>query len=150
MAKKFHIFIRNTFLQDILNGKFDSIEEARQFYSTNIYDKYEKNVRDNSKNSNAFKNLMNTYDDVRKIFIKPYIPSGPIDQTDEESTDQEGQVLKILTPKQMITRLPILLTQLKAGNNFEKLKNEIRQLVYSLYRSKNMSKKIYSNLVSTI
>ena len=107
-------------------------------------------MRDNSKNSNAFKNLMNTYDDVRKIFIKPYIPSGPIDQTDEESTDQEGQVLKILTPKQMITRLPILLTQLKAGNNFEKLKNEIRQLVYSLYRSKNMSKKIYSNLVSTI
>ena len=44
---------------------------------------------------------------------------------------QEGQGLKILAPKQMITRLPILLAQLKAGKNSEKLKNVIRQLVYS-------------------
>ena len=55
---------------------------------------------------------------------------------------QQGQGLKILTPKQMITRLPILLAQLKAGNNSQKLKNEIRQIVYSLYRSKNLSKKV--------
>ena len=47
---------------------------------------------------------------------------------------QEGQGLKILTPKQMITRLPILLAQLKAGNNSEKLKNEMRQLLHSLHR----------------
>ena len=46
----------------------------------------------------------------------------------------EGKVLKILTPDQMLNRLPITLTQLKAGNNSEKLKNEIRQLLYSLYR----------------
>ena len=46
--------------------------------------------------------------------------------------------LKILTPNQMLSRLPITLTQLKAGNNSEKLKNEIRQLLYSLYRSKNL------------
>ena len=51
---------------------------------------------------------------------------------------QKGQGLKILTPKQMITRLPILLAQLKAENNSEKLKNEIRQIVYSLYRSNNI------------
>ena len=50
----------------------------------------------------------------------------------------------------MITRLPILLAQLKAGNNSEKLKNEIRQLLYSLYRSKNLSKTIYNNLMNTI
>ena len=48
--------------------------------------------------------------------------------------ESEGQGLKILTPKQMITRLPILLAQIQRGNNSEKLKNEIRQLVYSLYR----------------
>ena len=47
---------------------------------------------------------------------------------------QEGSGLKILTPNQMLSRLPISLTQLKAGNNSEKLKNEIRQLLYSLYR----------------
>ena len=48
--------------------------------------------------------------------------------------DQSGQGLKILTPNQMLSRLPITLAQLKAGNNSEKLKNEIRQLLYSLYR----------------
>ena len=50
---------------------------------------------------------------------------------------QQGQGLKILTPQQMITRLPILLAQLTAGSNSQKLKKEIRQIVYSLYRSKN-------------
>ena len=68
----------------------------------------------------------------------------------EESAEQQGQGLKIFTPKQMITRLPILLAQLKAGNNSEKVKNEIRQIVYSLYRSKNLSKKIYKNLINTV
>ena len=48
--------------------------------------------------------------------------------------------LKILTPNQMLSRLPISLAQLKAGNNSEKLKNEIRQLLYSLYRSKKPTK----------
>ena len=50
--------------------------------------------------------------------------------------NQEGEGLKILTPNQMLSRLPITLAQLKAGNNSEKLKNEIRQLLYPLYRSK--------------
>ena len=52
--------------------------------------------------------------------------------------DQSGQGLKILTRNQMLSRLPISLAQLKAGNNSEKLKNEIRQLLYSLYISKNL------------
>ena len=60
---------------------------------------------------------------------------------------QEGQGIKILTPKQMLSRLPISLAQLKAGNNSEKLKNEIRQLLYSLCRSKNMTKEVYNNLI---
>ena len=47
---------------------------------------------------------------------------------------QEGERLKILNPQQMITRLHILLAQLKARNNSQKLKNEIRQLLYHLYR----------------
>ena len=64
--------------------------------------------------------------------------------------NQEGQGLKILTPDQMLSRLPITLAQLKAGNNSEKLKNEIRQLLYSLYRSKKLTKTIYNNLINTI
>ena len=51
---------------------------------------------------------------------------------------QQGQGLKILTPNQMLSRLPISLAQLKAGNDSGKLKNELRQLLYSLYRSKNL------------
>ena len=63
---------------------------------------------------------------------------------------QEGKGLKILTPDQMLSRLPITLAQLKAGNNSEKLKNEIRQLLYSLYRSKKLTKQLYKSLVDII
>ena len=62
----------------------------------------------------------------------------------------EGKGLKILTPNQMLSRLPITLAQLKAGNNSEKLKNEIRQLLYSLYRSKKLTKNVYKILVNII
>ena len=63
---------------------------------------------------------------------------------------QEGQGIKILTPSQMLSRLPISLAQLEAGNNSEKLKNEIRQLLYSLYCSKNITKQVYNNLMKPI
>ena len=73
-----------------------------------------------------------------------------LESEEEAEKRQQEQGLKILTPKQMINRLPILLAQSKAGNNSQKLINEIRQIVYSLYRSKNLSKTIYNNLISTI
>ena len=50
----------------------------------------------------------------------------------------------------MLSRLPISLAQLEVGNNSNKLKNEIRQLLYSLYRSKNMTKQVYNNLIKHI
>ena len=61
-----------------------------------------------------------------------------------------GSGLKILIPQQMLARLPILLAQIKAGNNSRELKNEIRQLLYSLYRSKKISKTVFKNLNATI
>ena len=63
---------------------------------------------------------------------------------------QEGTGLKILTPNQMLKRLPIALAQVKAGNNSESLLNEIRQIVYSLYRSKAITKKVYNNIINSI
>ena len=63
----------------------------------------------------------------------------------EQQQSEKG--LKILTQQQVLSRLPITLAQLKAANNSEKLKNEIRQLLYSLYRSKNVTKQVYNNLV---
>ena len=62
------------------------------------------------------------------------------EESAEQRRNQQGKGLKILTPNQMLSRLPISLAQLKAGNNSEKLKNEIRQLLYSLYRSKKTYK----------
>ena len=53
---------------------------------------------------------------------------------------QQDLGLKILTTNQILSRLLISLAQLKAGNNSEKLKNEIRQILYSLYRSKKLTK----------
>ena len=64
--------------------------------------------------------------------------------------DQSGQGLKILTPNQMPSRLPISLAHLKAGNNSEKLKNEIRQILYSLYTSKKLTKQLSKSLIDII
>ena len=69
---------------------------------------------------------------------------------DLNNEKQLGLGLKILTPNQMLSKLPISLAQLKAGNNSEKRKNEIRQLLYSLYCSKNMTKQVYINLIKHI
>ena len=67
-----------------------------------------------------------------------------------DAKQNEGKRLKILTPKQMIQRLPIALGQVKAGNNSENLLNEIRQIVYSLYQSKEITKKVCNNLIRSL
>ena len=58
--------------------------------------------------------------------------------------------LKILVPKQMLQRLPIALAQVKPGNNSEILLNQIRQIIYSLYQSKEITKKVYNNLMQSL
>ena len=65
-------------------------------------------------------------------------------------TSKKGEGLKILTSKQMLNRLPILLAQIQARNNSKSLKNEIRQILYSLYRSKVLTKTVYNNLIKSI
>ena len=84
--------------------------------------------------------LLEIFNYLRKMF------NGP---TGEESASR-GEGLNVLTPNQMLSRLPISLAQLKAGNNSEKLKNEIRQILYSLYRSKKLTKNVYKSLVNII
>ena len=68
----------------------------------------------------------------------------------EDFYGQPGGGLKILTPDQMLNKLPITLTQLKVGNNSEKLKNEIRQLLHSFYRLKELTKQLYKSLIDII
>ena len=83
-------------------------------------------------------------DDRRKSVIEA------ISRLADKEEPEEGHGLKIMTPNQLITRLPILLAQKQSGNNSQKLNNEIRQINYSLYRSKNLSKTVYNNLINNI
>ena len=69
---------------------------------------------------------------------------------ESEESGTKGKGLNILTPNQMLSRLTISLAQLNAGNNSEKLKNEIGQLLYSLYRSKKLTKQLYKSLTDII
>ena len=63
---------------------------------------------------------------------------------------KQGKGLEILTPKQMLQRLPVTLAQIKAGNNSESLLNEIMQIVYSLYQSKEITKQVYNKIIKSI
>ena len=67
-----------------------------------------------------------------------------------KQNENKGEGLKKLTPKQMIRRIPIALAQVQAGNNSENSLNEIRQIIYSLYQSNEITKKVYSNLMKSL
>ena len=71
-------------------------------------------------------------------------------ESEESAVQRRNQSGQGLIPNQMLSRLPIALAQLKAGNNSQKLKNEIRQLLYSLYRSEKLTKDIYNHLINAI
>ena len=97
------------------------------------------------------KNEIENMDDEEKEIEKPNEIVNIVEEILEFNKQKpEGKRLKILTPDQMLSRLPSTLAQLKAGNNFEKLKNKIRQILYSLYQSKNLTKKIYNHLINVI
>ena len=83
-------------------------------------------------------------DDRRKSVIEA------VSRLGDKEEPEIGKGLKIMTPSQLITRLPILLAQKQAGNTSQKLNNEIRQIIYSLYRSKNLSKTLYNHLINSV
>ena len=102
------------FLEDIVDKKFNNAEEARIWYLNNIYDQ-EKKIG-NKTNCNI--DMLNLYDSIRNIFVASKHDKTNDKQPDttdmseletEVSTEQEGQRLKILTPQQMLTRLPLSL-----------------------------------------
>ena len=94
-------------------------------------------------------NFLNKMNDINKN-SKPDKIVKIVEDILRFNKQKQGQGIKILTLNQMLSRLPISVAQLKAGNNSKKLKNEIRQLLYSLYRSKNMTKQVYNNLMKLI
>ena len=121
------------------------------------------NKTNDTEKNNKLVNLINSglkdiKEDIKKIYeveIENEDPESIVKIVEKilkfnKQNQQKEQGIKILTPNQMLNRLPIALDQLQAGNNSKKLKNEIRQLLYSLYRSKNMTKQVYNNLMNYI
>ena len=99
-----------------------------------------RNKKDASKNFKDLKN--NVKSDKLKDIVKEL--EHAIFGYDYESEELSGSGLKILTNKQILSCLPILLAQIQAGNNSTKLKNEIRQILYSLYMLKVLTKTLYN------
>ena len=97
-------------------------------------------------------NLEKFYNSREEVinFFREYIEMLSDANYDARKNETEEKGLKILTPKQRFQRLPIALAQVKAGNNSESLLNEIRQIVYSLYQSKQITKKVYNNIIKSI
>ena len=108
---------------------------------------YPKSRSEQQQNSiDNIENLYNSRQEVVKMF-NDYVRNMSRNIYDSK---QEGTELKILTPKQMLQRLPIALAQIKASNNSQSLFNEIRQIVYALYQSKETTKKVYNNILKSI
>ena len=99
---------------------------------------YDKNLFDTSLHCNDENN-----GDSDKFVVMP-----PLESDEEEV--KEGKRLKILAPDKLLTRLSILLAQIKAGNNSYKLKNEIRPILYLLYQHNKITKKVYNNLMKSL
>ena len=117
-----------------------------------------KNTEENIELVNKIKSgLSDLKDEIKQMsegeieIRKPYEIIDVVEKIlDFNRQEVQGQGLKILTPNQMLRRLLISLAQLKAGNNLQELKNETKRLLYSLYRSKKISKTIYKYLISNI
>ena len=97
-------------------------------------------------------NLEKFYNSREEVinFFRDYIEMLSDANYDAKQNETKGTGLKILTPKQMLQRLPIALAQVKAGNNSESLLNEIRQILYSLYQSKQITKRVYNDIIESV
>ena len=105
--------------------------------------------RKSQTNLDVIKNVDNLYNS-RQAAINFFIEYTERVSEAKFRSKHKGTGLKILTPNQMLKRLPIALAQIKTGNNSESLLNEIRQIVYSLYRSKEITKKVCNNIIKSI
>ena len=123
----------------------------KSVYKTNDIKKNSKLVNVIQSGLNDSKNKIENMREEEKEIEKPSEIIDIVEKILEfNKQNQQGQGLKILTPDQMLSRLPITLAQLKAGNNSQKLKNEIRQILYSFYRSKKLTKAICNHLINAI
>ena len=140
-----------TLLNNIKKGEISMEKAIKQQYN---FHKYLNLIPIGNKNDNPKRTLANIIvfynaKDNAIQFIQDY-GRMILEAKEQALVEQCGKGFKILTPNQMLKRLPIALAQIKAGNNSESLLNEIRQIVYSLYRSKEITKKVYNNIINSI
>ena len=122
-------------------SKFD--EEYNKFVDNFVKFKYYKSENESGSVSPNQKKMIRYARDLKDVVDLYNLKS-------DSDTSKKGEGLKILNNKQTLNRLPILLAQIEAGNNSYKLKNEARQILYSLYRSKLLTKTVYNNLIKSI
>ena len=139
-----------TFLNNIKKGEISMEKAIKQQLNFHKYLNLIRigNKNDNQKRTIANINILYNARNNEIKFIEDY--SSKILKAKKLAKEQYGKGLKILTPNQMLKRLQIALAQVKAANNSESLLNEIRQIVYSLYRSKEITKKVYNNIIHSI
>ena len=137
-----------TFLNEVKKGE-TSLEEAK--ITQENFLEYLSVIRKGNKNAEQKKTLanINMLYNARNEAIK-FIEDYGLMILEAKKLAQEGTGPKILTPNQMLKRLPIALAQVKTDNNSECLLNEIRQIVYSFYRSKKITKKVCNNIINSI
>ena len=140
---------------DLFNKYFKFQRPSDMFTLLNKTNDTEKNNKLVSLINSGLKDLKEEIKKMSEVEIKTETPELIVEIVKKflkfnKQNQQKGQGIKILTPNQMLNRLPIALAQLQAGNNSNKLKNEIRQLLYSLYHSKHMTEQIYKSLVGII
>ena len=118
----------------LLVDEYNSFSNKIKYFDYKVGKKRRKDI------SFKQKRMLNYYEDLKKLVSGLIIQSG----------SGISREVKILTKQQMFSRLPILLAQMQAGNNSKSLKNELRQLIYSLYRPKALTKTVYNNLIKVI
>ena len=129
--------------------KLSDVKNDRTIFKSHLGEiKKGNNKKRSRQQKNAIYNIEMLYK-ARNEAIKFYDDySSMVSEAKNKVTKRTG--LKILTPEQMLQTLPIALAQVKAGNNSEILLNEIRQIVCSLYQSKEITKKVYNNIIKSI
>ena len=136
----------NSFGRDIYNAKFILIIAFINFKSKRKLQNPEKKL----KKKDILKNLYALFDGRERVLDAFESGTSPIKIEGTGFSAFDHSNLKILTRKQMLERLPIALAQVKAINTSENLLNEIRQIIYYLYRAKEITKKLYNNTINSI
>ena len=128
----------------------ESIAEKVKTRKQKIFAPSSPSQKDYSKEAADYLKYIEEQEKGQKRLSDDYDSNGWSSGSGSIASKAKGAGLKILTNKQMLNRLPILLAQIQAGNNSNKLKNEARQILYSLYRSKLLTKTVYNNLIKSI